>query len=150
METVEIGVIATDDGMTWANTETRDTLGKTRDGWWLELQKYGAERLVLKRYRHIAAVCNHCTAPRSPTAAMRARLTLSSPTTTAAMNWPGHHRLPGVLDRPMVDPNEVHAAWPRPTCCRSRTTPRRRATTTTTTTSSDSSSSRRGSSTALR
>ena len=56
IETVEIGVIATDDGLTWANTETRDTLGKTQDGWWLELQQYGAERVVPKQYTHIAAV----------------------------------------------------------------------------------------------
>ena len=89
METVEIGVIATDDGMTWANTETRDTLGKTRDGWWLELQKYGAERLVLKRYRHIAAVWQPLY--RTPLTDSRyARpVDVIIPTTTAAMNWPG-------------------------------------------------------------
>ena len=151
IETVEIGVIATDDGMTWANTETRNTLGKTRDGWWLELQQYGAERVVLKRYTHIAAVWQPL---------YRTPLTDSRYARPVDVIIPNHNRgnelawnttvYPEFWIAPMVDPNEVHPPWPPPTCCRSRTTLRRRATTTTTTTSSGSSSSGRGSSTAPR
>ena len=65
IETVEIGVIAADDGMTWANTETRDTLGKTRAGWWLELQKYGADRVsCLSATPTLPSCGSRCTARR--------------------------------------------------------------------------------------
>ena len=54
IETVEIGVIATDDGLTWANTETRDTLGKT------QRRLVAGTPAVRRRARGAQAVHAHC------------------------------------------------------------------------------------------
>ncbi len=97
--------------MTWANTETRDTLGKTQDGWWLELQRYGAERVVPKKYTHVAAVWKPL---------YRTPLTESRYARQVEVIIPNHNRgnevswnmpiYPELWIGPMVDAAEVHAA----------------------------------------
>ncbi len=113
IETVEIGVVATDDGMTWANTEIRDTLGKTKEGWWLELQRYGEDRVILKQYTHVAAVWQPL---------YRTPLTENRYARQVEVIIPNHQKrnpltgynptptYPEIWIAPMVDPNEVHAA----------------------------------------
>ena len=111
IETVEIGVTATDDGLTWANTETRDTLGKTQEGWWLELQQYGAERVVLKQYTHVAAVWRplHRTPLNDSRYAGQVEIIVPNHKRGNDLTW-NTQVYPEFWIAPQVNPDEVHAA----------------------------------------